>query len=204
MKMNILIAEDDAPSRFLLQSLLTLWGYTVRAAADGTEAWQILSEPDHPQLLLLDWMMPGIEGPEIVRRLRQRAPDKTYYSIIITSRNDTDSAASALNSGADDFIGKPFDNNELRARVSVGNRTNSLQMALAEHIRDLSDALARVRQLEGIIPICMYCKKIRDDHDSWQQLETYITEHSEALFSHGMCPQCYENQMAELDKMKKQ
>lgn len=200
--MKILVAEDDAPSRFMLQSLLTSWGYSVITAADGTEAWQILSEPDHPQLLLLDWMMPGIEGPEIVRRLRARTPKKTYYSIIITSRSDSSSAVSALNSGADDFVGKPFDNYELRARISVGYRTNVLQSALAEHIKDLSDALARVRQLEGIIPICMYCKKIRDDHDSWQQLETYISQHSEALFSHGMCPECYKKEMEKLEKMK--
>lgn len=201
--MKILVAEDDAPSRFMLQSLLTSWGYAVITAANGTEAWQILSEPDHPQLLLLDWMMPGIEGPEIIRRLKARVPNKSYYSIIITSRSDTDSEVSALNTGADDFIGKPFVNNELRARVSVGYRTNCLQASLSEHVRDLSAALARVRQLEGIIPICMYCKKIRDDHESWQQLETYISQHSEALFSHGICPECYKEEMQQLEKMKK-
>jgi DNA-binding response OmpR family regulator len=200
--MNILIAEDDDLSRLLLQSLLTKWGYTVTSACDGDEAWKILCEPDHPQLLLLDWMMPGIEGPEIVRRLRKRSLEKTYYSIIITSRSDMDSAASALNAGADDFIYKPFDNNELHARVSVGYRTNSLQMANSEHIRDLSQALARMRQLEGIIPICSYCKKIRDDQNSWQQLETYISEHSEALFSHGVCPDCLERQLTIIENMK--
>jgi len=193
--MKILIADDDAPSCFILQSLLTSWGYEVRSAADGDEAWRILCEPDHPQLLLLDWMMPGIEGPEIVRRLREKSPETPYYSIIITSHTDKDSAASALDAGADDFIAKPFDNNELRARVKVGYRTNCLQKALSEHILDLDQALSRVKQLEGIIPICMYCKKIRDDKNSWQQLEKYITEHSEALFSHGMCPDCFEEQM---------
>jgi DNA-binding response OmpR family regulator len=200
--MKILLADDDAPSSFILQSLLASWGYEVRTAADGDEAWKILCEPDHPQLLLLDWMMPGIEGPEIVRRLRQRSAETPYYSIIITSRSNSDSVALALNCGADDFIAKPFDNNELRARVSVGYRTNSLQRALAEHIRDLSQALSRVRQLEGIIPICTYCKKIRDDKNSWQQLEKYITEHSEALFSHGACPECLEKQMKIIENMK--
>ena len=201
--MKILIADDDAPSSFILNSLLASWGYTVRSAADGNEAWEILNEPEHPQLLLLDWVMPGIEGPEIVRRLRQRAPEKSYYSIIITSRNDTDSAAKALNAGADDFIGKPFDNNELRARVAVGYRTNCLQTALSEHIQDLSQALNRVRQLEGIIPICMYCKKIRDDHDGWNQMEQYITEHSEARFSHGICPKCAEEQKESFELWKR-
>ncbi len=201
--MKILIADDDAPSNFILHSLLTSWGYDVRSVNDGNAAWTVLCEPEHPQLLLLDWMMPGIEGPEIVRRLRQRAPEKTYYSIIITSRNDTDSVTSALDAGADDFISKPFDNNELRARVSVGYRTNCLQKTLTENIRDLNQALKRVKQLEGIIPICMYCKKIRDDNNSWNQLEQYISDHSEALFSHGMCPKCAEEQMEIIRNLKK-
>ena len=200
--MNILIAEDDGLSRLLLQSLLTKWGYTVTVAGDGDEAWKILCEPEHPHLLVLDWVMPGIEGPEIVRRLRQRPPENPYYAIIITSRSNKNSAAGALDVGADDFIWKPFDNNELRARVSVGYRTNCLQLALSEHIRDLSQALARVKHLEGIIPICMYCKKIRDDHNDWNQLEKYISEHSEALFSHGACPECLEKQMKIIGDMK--
>jgi DNA-binding response OmpR family regulator len=201
--MNVLIAEDDDLSRLLLQSLLTTWGYTVTAACDGDEAWNILCEPEHPHLLVLDWMMPGIEGPEIVRRLRKRDFEQPYYAIIITSRSDKDSAASALNIGADDFVGKPFDNDELRARVAVGHRMNSLQKVLSDHIRDLKTTLDQVKQLEGIIPICMYCKKIRDDHDSWQQLEKYISEHSEALFSHGMCPSCAEEQIALLRNRKR-
>ena len=86
-------------------------------------------------------------------------------------------------------------------RVSVGYRTNGLQKALSKHIEDLSQALARVRQLEGIIPICMYCKKIRDDHNSWNQLEQYISDHSEATFSHGMCPKCEGEQMKIVEKM---
>lgn len=193
--MNILIAEDYAPTNLLLETLLTKWGYNVTSASDGTEAWRILCEPEHPHLVILDWMMPGIEGLEIVRRLRERTTEKPYYAIIITSRSNKDSAAMALNSGADDFVGKPFNNDELRARVAVGYRMNSLQKALSDHIEDLRLTLNRVSQLEGIIPICMYCKKIRDDQDSWQQLEKYITEHSEAQFSHGICPKCVEEQM---------
>jgi DNA-binding response OmpR family regulator len=193
--MNILIAEDDAALRLMLQSLLTAWGYTVTTASDGDEAWRILCAPDHPHLAILDWIMPGIEGPEIVGRLRKRSPDNPYYCIIITSRSSKDSVATALDSGADDFVGKPFDNDELRARVAVGYRMNCLQKSLSDHIHELKLALDQVKQLEGIIPICMYCKKIRDDHDVWNQLEQYITEHSEAMFSHGICPQCAEKQM---------
>jgi len=193
--MNILIAEDDASSRLMLQSILATWGYNVVAACDGDEAWRILCEPEHPRLLILDWLMPGVEGPEIVRRLRKRDAENPYYSIILTSRSSKDSVASALNSGADDFIAKPFDNDELRARVAVGYRMNSLQMALTGHITDLRNTLNRVHQLEGIIPICMGCKKIRDDRNIWKQLEQYISEHSEAKFSHGYCPDCAEKAM---------
>jgi DNA-binding response OmpR family regulator len=200
--MNVLIAEDDASSRLMLKSLLTRWGYNVTIANDGNDAWRILCEPEHPQLAILDWMMPGIEGPEIVRRLREREPEKTYYAIIITSRTNKDSATSALNSGADDFVGKPFDNDELRARVAVGSRMNALQKALSDHIVELRQTLARVKQLEGIIPICMHCKKIRDDQNSWNQLEEYIIEHSEARFSHGICPHCYEEQMEIIKNLK--
>ena len=201
--MKVLIAEDDAPSRLMLQSMLTTWGYTVTAAGDGNEAWKILCEPEHPHLVILDWMMPGIEGPEIVSRLRERAPDGTYYAIIITSLSNTDSAATALDAGADDFVGKPLNIVELRARIAVGCRMCSLQNTLSEHIRELELSLNRVKQLEGLIPICMYCKKIRDDQDSWQQLEKYITEHSEALFSHGICPKCYEEQMENIENRKR-
>lgn len=200
--MNILIAEDDAPTRLMLQSLLTTWGYSVISACDGDEAWRILSEPEHPHLVVLDWMMPGIEGPEIVRRLRDRASATPYYAVIVTSRSDRNSAANALNVGADDFVGKPFDNDELRARVAVGYRINELQKALSDQNRELKKTLARVNMLEGIIPICMYCKKIRDDQDSWQQLEKYITEHSEAMFSHGICPNCAEEQYGYIENIK--
>lgn len=199
--MKILIAEDDTPSRLMLQSLLTKWGYNVTSAKDGDEAWSILCEEDHPHLVILDWKMPGIEGPEIVKRLRMRELEKPYYAIIITSRSNKDSAASALNSGADDFIGKPFDNEELRARVAVGRRMSNLQKALFEHIHDLRQALNRVKRLEGIIPICMHCKKIRDDQNSWNQLEQYITEHSGAMFSHGICPECYKEQLEVIKNM---
>lgn len=199
--MKVLLAEDDAASRLMLKSLLTKWGYAVTSACDGDEAWKILCEPGHPQLVIIDWMMPGIEGPEIVRRLRKREPETPYYAIIMTSRSNNDSAVSALDSGADDFVGKPFDNAELRARVAVGSRMNTLQQELSGRILELKQALERVKQLEGIIPICMYCKKIKDDQNSWYQLEQYISDHSEARFSHGICPRCAEEQMAIIKNM---
>lgn len=202
--MEILIADDDAPSRLMLQAFLTKWGYSVTAVCDGEEAWKILCEPEHPHILILDWIMPGIEGPEIVQRLREREPEQLYYAIIITSRSNKDSAATALDRGADDFVGKPFDNAELRARLAVGCRIYGLQNMLSAQLQKLEETLAQVKMLEGIIPICMYCKKIRDDHNSWNQLEQYISDHSEAQFSHGMCPKCAEEQREIIKGLKAQ
>ncbi len=156
LPMNILIAEDDAPSCMMLQSLLTKWGYTVTAACDGNEAWRILSEPGHPLLVVLDWMMPGIEGPEIVRRLRQKEDGILHYIIITTSADSENAAAQALDAGADDFVGKPFNQIELRARIAVGRRVNCLHQALADKLHKLESAtetisrLARTDELTGL------------------------------------------------------
>ncbi len=154
--MNILIAEDDAPSRLMLQSLLTKWGYTVTVAADGDEAWRILCDPVHPMLIILDWLMPGIEGPEIVRRLRVREGNNPHYVIIMTSCSSDNSVTLALDAGADDFITKPFNNSELRARVNVGCRMTHLHETLAEKLHKLESAtetifeLARTDELTGL------------------------------------------------------
>jgi diguanylate cyclase (GGDEF)-like protein len=154
--MNILIAEDDAPSRKMLQSLLTKWGYAVCTASDGDESWQILCEPEHPLLVILDWMMPGIEGTELVRRLRLWEDNVSHYVIIMTSGSSKDASALALDAGADDFIAKPFNNTELRARINVGCRITRLHEALAEKIHKLESAtaiithLARTDELTGL------------------------------------------------------
>ncbi|MBI4468358.1 MAG: response regulator, partial [Acidobacteria bacterium] len=93
--------------------------------------------------------------------------------------------------GADDYITKPFDRDELHARVNVAVRVLQLQGALAERVRELEEALSRVKQLQGLLPICSYCKRVRDDHNYWEQVENYVTAHSEAQFSHSICPECF-------------
>ncbi len=147
--MNVLIAEDDAPSRLMLHSMLTKWGYAVTAAGDGDEAWRILGEPGSEMLVILDWMMPGIEGPEIVRRLRAMAEGKRHYIIIMTSSCIEDAAALALDAGADDFINKPFDSNELRARVAVGRRVILLHQNLMDKLHKLEAATETISRLAG-------------------------------------------------------
>ncbi|HXH50011.1 MAG TPA: response regulator transcription factor [Terriglobia bacterium] len=189
---RILVADDDAVSLRVLQKALEKWGLEVVPARDGTEAWQILTRPEAPQMAILDWMMPGMDGPTICERARAVSSITAPYLILLTARNDHGDIVSGLEAGANDYVTKPFNQAELRARVRVGLRVLELQSKLAERVHDLEAALMQVKQLRGLLPICMYCKKIRNDGDYWQQVETYISDHTEAEFSHGICPACYE------------
>lgn len=188
--MRILIAEDDAISRRLLQVALVKWGYEVVVTANGDEAWQALQAPDAPALAILDWLMPGRDGVELCRQARATPQLKTLYLILLTSRGSKDDIVDGLEAGADDHVTKPFDHDELRARVQVGCRMVQLQQALAERVRELEAALSREQQLQGLLPICCYCKKIRDDRNYWHQVESYIVDHASVKFSHGVCPDC--------------
>lgn len=189
---RILVADDDPVSLRMLQKALEKWGHEVIIARDGTEAWQSLTRPDAPPMAILDWMMPGMDGLAICRRIRAMPATPSPYLILLTARNDYVDIVAGLEAGANDYVTKPFHHAELRARVRVGMRVQDLQSKLAEQVHDLEMALRQVKQLRGLLPICMYCKKIRKDEDYWQQVETYISEHSEAEFSHGICPDCYE------------
>jgi DNA-binding response OmpR family regulator len=191
--MRILIAEDEAVSRTFLEATLRKWGYEVATFPDGAQAWQAVESGETPDLLILDWMMPGLDGLEVCHQLRQKFPALPVYIILLTARTGRENVVQGLLAGADDYITKPFDRDELRARVQVGRRVIELQKALAARVGELEEALARVKQLQGLLPICSYCKKIRNDQNYWQQVESYLSEHSEAQFSHGICPECYEN-----------
>ena len=114
------------------------------------------------------------------------------YLILLTSRGDKEHVLAGLQAGANDYVTKPFDRDELLARVRVGAQMVGLQAELAARVHELEDALARVKQLQGLLPICSYCKSIRDDKNYWHQVETYVKSHSEAEFSHGICPGCWE------------
>ena len=188
--MKILIAEDDSVSRRLLTAALSKWGYQICVASDGNEAWQALQQQDAPSLLVLDWLMPGIDGLELCRKARALPRYQSAYIILLTGRTTKEDIISGLEAGADDYVTKPFDPGELRARVSVGVRVAQLQLNLADRVSELEAALAKVKTLSGLLPICASCKKIRDDKGYWTQIESYIRVHSEADFSHGFCPDC--------------
>lgn len=195
--LEVLVADDDPISLRILQGALEKWGHPVVAVKNGNEAWHVLSESDRPSIAVLDWMMPGMDGVTICRKVRARPSGSQLYLILLTARTDRLDVVEGLDAGADDYVTKPFHHAELRARVGVGVRVVELQKRLADRAQELELLLNQVKQLRGLLPICMYCKRIRNDQDYWQQVETYIVEHSEAAFSHGICPECYEKMLSE-------
>jgi CheY-like chemotaxis protein len=185
-----LIAEDDVASRRLLEGLLAKWGYDVVAAAGGDEAWQIIQQENAPRLMVLDWAMPGLDGLELCRRVRAASYSDTPYIILLTAREGKKDIVHGLQAGVDDYITKPFDADELQGRIQVGVRVLGLQSALRTRLKELEDALSRINRLQGLLPICASCKKIRDDKGYWNQVEHYISDHSEAEFTHTICTAC--------------
>ena len=190
--MKILIAEDDPVSRCFLEVTLVKWGYEVIAASDGNEAWQALQHV-MPTVAIIDWMMPGIDGAEVCRRARTIETTIPTYLIMLTAKSEKQDVVAGLCAGADDYVTKPFNRPELYARIKVGLRLAELQKNVADRVVELERALSRVKQLQGLLPICSYCKNVRDDQNYWQQVDAYIAAHSEARFSHSICPECIES-----------
>ena len=188
--MRILVADDDQTIRLWLEHILFGWGYAVETVSDGLAALASLQSAAPPKLALLDWTMPGLEGIEVCRRIRAIPTDEPAHLIILTAHTETKNVVIGLEAGANDYISKPFNMEELRARLAVGRRVIELQQALAQRVRDLQEALTHIKTLQGILPICMHCHKIRNDQQSWERLERYFSDHAEVRFSHGICPDC--------------
>ncbi len=178
--MNILLADDDPVARATLEAVTRGLGHDVTAAADGDAAlatWGALRF----DVLLSDWEMPGLDGLALCRRLRASQGDRYPYIILITGRGDRESYLAGMESGADDFLTKPVDAQDLRARLRVAERILAL--------------MQEVTTLQGILPTCAYCKKIREG-ESWVPIERYVEQRSGAEFSHGVCPDCYAKRLA--------
>ena len=199
--MKILIAEDEPLSRRLLQHVLTEHGHEVIVTSDGIQAWEVLQAEDAPHLAVVDWMMPGLTGLQLCNLVHEAPDADLKYLILLTAKGEKADIVRGLAAGANDYVTKPFDKDELRARVDVGVRMIQLQIRLADRIRELQEALAHVNQLKGIIPICAQCKKIRDDQNYWQRVEKYIAKNVDAKFTHGLCPDCAEAVRVEADEM---
>jgi len=190
--LRVLVADDEGVSRTVVGAMLKKAGYPVVFANDGEQAWRELDSDDPPALALLDWEMPGLQGPEIVQRIRSKQLPSPTYVILLTGRDSSADIVQGLRAGADDYVTKPANEDELIARVSVGARVVQLQSALADRVRSLEEALANVKALQTLLPMCAYCKSVRNDHNYWEKVETYFTQHSNVAFTHSYCPNCYE------------
>ena len=200
--MRILVAEDEPVSRAVLVAQLTRLGHEVVATEDGEQAWaRFAAEP--LECVVTDWMMPGMDGLELCRRIRAGAERPWAYVLLLTSREGRESLLEGLDAGADEFMSKPPDARVLQARLHVAQRLLGLERSLRDRVAGLEKALEEVRQLRGILPICMYCKKIQTGPDAWKGVELYVSEHSDASFSHGVCPGCNETILQpQLDELR--
>jgi len=177
----MLIAEDNLALQLMLKTTFAELGDDLVVTGDGRMACELMLKPDAPKLAILDWMMPGMDGVEVCRKVRAAKFYEPAYLIILTARDKTEDVVKGLKAGANDYIVKPYNAEELRVRVGVGRRVVELQASIAQ-----------IKTLQGILPICAYCKKIRDDKQYWQQVESYVADHSQAQFNHAICPDCYQ------------
>jgi phosphoserine phosphatase RsbU/P len=198
--MRILIADDEPLSRSLTRATLATVSAVVECVADGNAAWDVLERRPEATLLVADCSMPGLDGIELCKRLRSADGFPPIYIIMVTCADETADVTAGFEAGADDYVIKPFNADELRARARVGLRMLALQQGIARRVAELEAALARVKILSGLLPMCCYCKKIRVDDSYWQQLEAYISDHSDATFSHGICPTCYPAALDAVDR----
>jgi CheY-like chemotaxis protein len=179
---RVLIAEDDLVSAKVLSALLQRLGYDVVSARDGDEAWQLFkAEPT--RLIVSDWMMPGTDGLALCEKVRGLHDlPYTYFILLTANRTTAENYALATAAGVDDFLTKPIDRDALQMRLRVAER--------------ILKFTAEIRQLKELIPICVYCRKVRDEENYWQQVETYIQTETGSRFSHGACPDCCEQELA--------
>jgi CheY-like chemotaxis protein len=190
MEQTILVAEDHPASLHLLERQLESWGFQVIPAVDGEEALEILESDDAPPVAIIDWNMPKFDGVTVCTRVRAQTNRPYTYLLLLTARGKSMEILTGLNSGADDFVTKPYDCDELRSRVRVGQRVARLERALHAKVAHLEKTLSEVKTLKKLLPICMFCKSIRDGESYWQQVDEYVHATVGTDFSHGVCPKC--------------
>ncbi len=198
---TILIADDDRINLTMLSTILGEFGYRIHPVGNGREALA-QTELLHPDLILLDVMMPGLSGFELCVQLKSREATRAIPIIFVTCLQDEKHEGEGFALGAVDFIRKPFSPITVLARVKthleLKQHRDYLEKLLRERTEKLSKVKAEMKILSGLLPICAACKKIRDDHGYWNKLESYIERHSEAAFTHGICEQCAQARNPEL------
>lgn len=196
-----ILAVDDDPGNIKIMTTALKNEYDIISALNGHDAIDQLKE-HKPDLILLDVMMPDLSGFDVCKIIKSDLAFADIPVIFLTAVDTYDAQLQGLELGGIDYIAKPVNLDLLKLRVRNHIALKVHRDLLKQKNEELEAALARVKQLEGIIPICSYCKKIRDDQKNWHQLETYISNHSEALFSHGACPDCAEEQMEIIRNLK--
>lgn len=189
-KHTVHIVEDDPTTRRLLENLTSLLGYQVEPYNNGDEAWEAFATID-PQIVISDWKMPGKDGLELCRRIRgMRSGTYTYFILVTAQLRSPSNLEQAINAGVDDFLKKPIGSDEIWNRLRVAERILGFNK--------------QVKTLESLIPICAYCKKVRNDDDLWEQIEQYVNERTGADFTHSICPSCLEEHVQpQMEEYKK-
>ncbi|MCG8617689.1 MAG: response regulator [Desulfobacterales bacterium] len=189
---NIVIVDDTPENLTVLLQILSRKGYRARPALSGEIALKTI-RADLPDLILLDIVMPGMDGYEVCRQLKADETTRDIPVIFISALKEVEDKMRAFSEGGVDYVSKPFQPEEVLARIKTHLSLKSMVTRLADKNQKLQAALDEVKQLQGLLPICAGCKKIRDENDEWNHLESYIESHTEASFSHGMCPDCAKN-----------
>jgi response regulator RpfG family c-di-GMP phosphodiesterase len=214
MKMSetikVVVTDDDPQILLLTSTVLRRAGYEVVETSTGTQALEAV-RAYHPDIVLLDVVLPDMTGIEVCRQIKaDEGMQRTFVILISGIQVSSEYQAEGLNIGAEGYITKPISNKELLARVQSLVRIKRAEDTLREKekeqqrlISELKEALAEIKTLKGFIPICASCKKIRNDEGYWDQLEAYISKHTEAVFSHGICPECAEKYRAEVNELSR-
>jgi sigma-B regulation protein RsbU (phosphoserine phosphatase) len=187
--MRVLVAEDDPVSRLVLETTLARLGHDPIPAENGSMAW-VRFQMEHYPVVVTDWQMPGLDGLEFCRKIRADLRPRYTFVIILTAETSREGYLEGMRAGADDFLVKPLDAAQFEARLFVAERILKLQGDL--------------RTLEGLLPICSYCKRIREGKDYWQQVDAFVSRRTEARFSHSICPDCYDKHMVpQIEELKR-
>jgi len=196
-EIKVLVVEDDPFFQRILTKRLQAEGYQVFAAGDGREGMKAIVSFE-PDLVISDWMMPEVDGLELCQSIKTGLREAAPYFILLTAKGEISNKLLALDTGADDYLVKPCDQGELMARVRAGLRIVLLSQELRATVQDLHVANAELQSARAeveritheLLPICSFCRKVRDADGHWHSLEEYVARLSQADFTHGICPPC--------------
>lgn len=189
--MKILIAEDEFTTRMMVQVCLENWGYKVESVTNGQDAWEKLQKEEAPHIAILDWEMPELDGIEVCRRVKESEVENPPYIILLTGRDSNTDILCGFDAGADDYMTKPFNDDELRARVRVAERLVRTQSSLSESVAELKEALNQLEWLESQVEICAECRSIFSPYDGeWHKCKDVLENGADPRFIIHRCPEC--------------